>query len=179
MLIFTKKEIMPIPESQYIIRQFSPEDVEQYKFMRLEALRQERGVFGNSYENEAAFPREQWIARLVNPKGAYFGLYCDDELIGITGVIVTDEEKPDEAYMTHSYIRKEYRGKGCSRILYEARLEWAKKHQIKCLKIGHRASNLVSKAANQHYGFTYTHSEPRTWPDGQTEDMLYYELALQ
>lgn len=169
---------MALPEKQYTIRQFLPEDVEQYKFMRLEALQLESGMFCNRYEYEAAFLQEQWIARVANPNGACFGLYYGDELIGITGIVVTDEEKPDEAYMTQSYIRKVYRGKGLSKILYEARLEWAKKHQIKCLKISHRASNLVSKAANQHYGFIYTHSGSNVWPDGQTEDMLYYELML-
>jgi GNAT superfamily N-acetyltransferase len=166
------------PEIQYTIRQFFSKDVEQYKAMRLEALQLNCGMFGNSYEYEAAFPQEQWIARVSNPNGACFGLYYSDELIGITSIIVADEEKPDEAYMTQSYIRKEYRGRGLSRLLYEARLEWAKAHQIKCLKIGHRANNLASKAANQHYGFNYTHAEPRNWPDGNTEDMFFYELVL-
>jgi RimJ/RimL family protein N-acetyltransferase len=167
-----------MPENQYTIRQFMPEDVEQYKSMRLEALQQDRGMFCNSYEYEASFPQEQWTARLSNPDRACFGLYCGNELIGITGIVVADKEKPDEAHMTQSYIRKEYRGKGLSILLYEARLAWAKAHQIKCLKIGHRASNLASRAANQHYGFTHTHSEPNTWPDGKTEDMFYYELIL-
>lgn len=170
---------MSLPEKQYTIRQFLPDNVVQYKSMRLEALQLEAGMFGNSYEYEVGLPEEQWLARLANLNGACFGLYYGDELIGITGVVVADEEKPDEAYMTQSYIRKVYRGKGLSKLLYEARLEWAKAHQIKCLKIGHRAGNQASKSANQHYGFRFTHSEPRTWPDGKVEDMFYYELALQ
>lgn len=169
---------MNLQEIQYTIRQFLPEDVAQYKSMRLEALQQDGGMFCNSYEYESTFLQEQWIARIANPNGACFGLYYGDELIGITGIVVTDEEKPDEADMTQSYIRKIYRGKGLSKLLYEARLEWAKAHQIKCLKIGHRAGNQASKSANQPYGFKYTHSEPHTWPDGKTEDMLYYELVL-
>lgn len=169
---------MTLPEKQYTIRQFLPEDVEQYKSLRLEALQMDSGMFCNKYENEAAFPREQWLARLSNPNGACFGLYYGDELIGITSIIVSDKEKPDEACLTQSYIRETHRGKGRSKMLYEARLAWAKAHQIKCLKVGHRASNLASKAANQHYDFIYTHSERNTWPDGKTEDMLYYELML-
>jgi GNAT superfamily N-acetyltransferase len=170
---------MSLPKKQYTIRQFLPEDVAQYKSMRLEALQLDCGMFGNSYEYEAGFPQEQWLARVNNPNGACFGLYYGDELIGITGVVVTDEEKPGEAYMTQSYIRRVYRGKGLSKLLYEARMEWAKAHQIKYLKIGHRASNHASRSANQHYGFIYTHSEPRTWPDGTIEDMFYYELVLR
>lgn len=170
---------MNLPEKKYSTRQFLPVEVAQYKSMRLEALQLDRGMFGNSYEYEAAFPEEQWLARITNPNGACFGLYYGDELIGITGIVVANEEKPDVAYMTQSYIRQAYRGRGLSKLLYEARMEWAKAHQIKCLKIGHRASNQASRSANQHYGFIYTHSEPRTWPDGNTEDMFYYELVLQ
>jgi GNAT superfamily N-acetyltransferase len=177
MLIFTKRN-HDSTRKHFTIRQFSPEDVAQYKSLRLEALQLECGMFCSSYSREAAFSHEQWVARISNPNCAYFGLYNEDELIGITGIVITDEERPTEAFMTHSYIRKEYRGQRLSRILYEARLEWARTHQIKCLKVGHRVSNLISKAANQYYGFNYTHSEPNTWPDGQTEDMLYYELML-
>lgn len=169
---------MSVSEKQYTIRLFGASDVEPYKAMRLEALQLERGMFGNSYEYEAGFPDGQWLARVCNPVGACFGLYYGDELIGITGIVVTDHERPAEAYMTQSYIRKVYRGKGLSKMLYDARLEWAQHHGIDTLKIGHRKSNITSKAANQHYRFTFTHAESRTWPDGITEDMMYYERHI-
>jgi GNAT superfamily N-acetyltransferase len=169
-------ESLPI---QYTIRQFTTDETEQYKAMRLEALQLAKGMFGNSHEYEAAFTPEQWLARVNNPSGACFGLYYGDELIGITGIVVTDTGKPEEAYMTQSYIRAAFRGKGLSKILYEARFNWARNHGIKTLKIGHRRSNLSSKAANQRYGFQYTHAEERTWPDGVSEEMLYYELKLK
>ncbi|RYG44765.1 MAG: GNAT family N-acetyltransferase [Chitinophagaceae bacterium] len=163
---------------KYTIRQFTSADLEAYKSMRLEALQLACGMFGNSYETEADFPEAQWLARIDNPLGGCFGLYYGEELIGITGIVVSDPDTPDAAYMTQSYIRAAYRGKGLSAILYDARLQWAREHGIKRLKIGHRKSNAASKAANQRYGFTYTHSEPRQWPDGRDEDMLYYELIL-
>lgn len=165
-------------EKQYTIRQFTTADLDSYKSMRLEALQLERSMFGNSYEYEASFAEGQWLARINNPVGACFGLYYGEELIGITGIVVTEPKQPQEAYMTQSYIRQVYRGKGLSKILYDIRMDWARTHGIRTLKIGHRANNTTSKAANQHYGFTYTHSEPRTWPDGATEDMLYYQLDL-
>ncbi len=162
----------------YSIRQLMPADVDTYKAIRLEALQKEPGNFGNSYATESAFPEETWIARLANPDGACFGLYHENMLIGITVIVVTDKYKPQEAYMTQSYIRKEHRGKGLSQLLYNARINWAKQHSIKRLIIGHRETNIVSKRANQHFGFVYSHSEPRTWPDDATENMLYYHLDL-
>lgn len=162
---------------EYHISQFRPEDVDLYRSMRLEALHLEPGMFGNSHAVESAFGPEQWLARLTNPFGACFGLYYGDDLIGITG-ISGEKDKPEEAYMTQSYIRKAHRGKHLSRMLYEARFNWARARGIKRLIIGHRASNITSKAANQRFGFRYIYSQSRQWPDGATEDMLYYELML-
>ncbi len=169
---------MASSETSFSIRQFHAEDVEIYKAMRLEALQLEAGKFGNSYAFEAAFPDEQWRTRVNNPLGACFGLYYGDELIGITGIVIVDPEKPQEAYMTQSYIRAPFRGKGLSGMLYSARFGWARNHNITTLHIGHRRSNILSKAANQRYGFEYTHAEMRTWPDGAEEEMLYYTLNI-
>ncbi|MBS1772160.1 MAG: GNAT family N-acetyltransferase [Bacteroidetes bacterium] len=161
----------------YTVRQFKPEELETYKAIRLEALKMEHGKYGNSYEYELAMPETEWIDRISNPLHARYGLYAADTLIGLTGIII-NKDNPTEAYMTQSYIRKEHRGKGLSAMLYNARINWAKEHGVKRLVISHRKSNVASKAANQKFGFKYTHSEDRTWPDGVTEENLFYELML-
>lgn len=164
--------------NNYNIHQFRPEEFERYKRMRLEALKNEPGMFGNSHAFESGFTDRQWIERITNPDGACFGLYCDQELIGITSIII-DKEKPDEAYMTQSYIEKAYRGIGLSKILYQTRIKWASQRNLKRLTIGHKESNVASKNANQHFGFKYTHKEIRHWPNGSIEPMVYYELKLE
>jgi RimJ/RimL family protein N-acetyltransferase len=169
---------MQAVEPIYTIQRFTPANVEAYKAIRLEALQTEPGMYGNSYAMEAAFTDEQWMDRIMKPGQARFGLYAGDELIGLTGIIIEDEEKGD-AYMTQSYIRQEHRGQKLSRLLYEARMAWARANGIRRLIISHKATNYASKAANQRFGFCYTHSESRTWPDGSTEDNLFYELILK
>lgn len=164
--------------SSYTIRQFTAADVSIYRAIRLEALQTEPGFFGNSYATELAYANEQWLARITNPYGACFGLYHLNDLIGITAIIILDKDKAHTAYMTQSYIRPAHRGKGLSKLLYNARLQWAREQGIVRLLIGHRRSNISSMKANQKFGFRYTHSESRTWPDGITEDMLHYELLL-
>lgn len=163
--------------ASYTIRQFSIADVDAYKRIRLEALATEPGMFGNSYAMEVALPQEDWINRISLPSNARFGLYCNNELIGLTGIII-NAAKPTEAYMTQSYIHKAHRGKGLSAMLYDARIAWARDNSVATLTISHRKSNLVSKAANQHYGFIYHHTESRTWPDGVTEDNICYTLNI-
>jgi RimJ/RimL family protein N-acetyltransferase len=167
------------PASPYSsIRRFLPEDLELYKAIRLEALQLEPGMFGSNYAREAAFTDQQWLDRINGQNSDCFGLFCGDSLIGVTGIVI-DKDDPTLAHMTQSYIRKEHRGKGLSRLLYEARLAWAaERPQVKRLRIGHRESNHISKAANQHYGFKYVMREPSDWPDGGREDTLYYELVL-
>lgn len=158
----------------YHIRQLQENEAPLYKSMRLEALRLESTMFRRPHAEEAALPDEVWLERMKHP-GAVFGLFANDTLIGITGVKLLDDQV---GYLGQSYIRKEYRGLGLSAMLYQARIAWAKKLQLKQLQVGHRESNLVSKAANQRCGFKYSHREPSSWPDGSTEDVLYYVLDL-
>lgn len=161
----------------YTIRQFQADEWEQYKAIRLEALQLEPGKFGNTHATEAAYEDFIWKDRLASEKNACFGLYNVQELIGLTSIFC-ESELWEDAYMTQSYIKQAHRGIGLSKMLYDARLRWAKEKGIKKLIIGHRESNLVSRAANQRYGFQYTHRVARSWPDGVDEDMVYYSLLL-
>ena len=161
----------------YIIKQFEASQLERYKCMRLEALKLEPGMFGSAYATESNFTAEQWRHRVVNNNSACFGLYHQDELIGITG-IVADREDVTRGLMTQSYIRKAYRGRGLTGLLYDARITWARAHGLQTLRIGHKESNLPSKAANQRHGFHFVYREPGNWPDGSIEDTLYYDLEL-
>ena len=165
-------------DSQFTIRIFLPEDIELYKAIRLEALQLEAGVFSSNYKLEAGFTDEKWLTRIEGERSACFGLFCGEELVGVTGIVI-DWNDDELAHMTQSYIRKQHRGNGLSRMLYDTRLVWAKQHAgLKRLRIGHRQSNLISKTANQHYGFKYIYREATLWPDGSEEDALYYELEL-
>lgn len=163
--------------TEYTIRKFSVSDLQAYKAIRLEALLKEPGIFGNSYALESSFAEDEWMNRVAGNMNACFGLYHLGELVGVTGIYI-DADKPANAYMTQSYIRSAHRGKRLSRMLYDARINWAKSNGVKYLQIGHKESNLISKAANQHYNFKFTHREMRDWPDGSREDMLYYMLEL-
>jgi len=164
-------------DRHYTIRPFLESEVMLYKAMRLEALQIEAPVFGSTYEREVAFNEHQWMERITNKGAGCFGLFCNDELVGITGLHI-DGDDSSLAHMTQSYICKAHRGKHLSRMFYDIRIKWANNHQLKTLRIGHKESNIISKAANQRYGFTYVYSEPHIWPDGSKENILYYELVL-
>lgn len=109
-----------------------------------------------------------------------FGLFDGEQFIGITAVF-TDrgDASGATAHLAMSFIKPEYRGKGFSRMLYGARLEWVAAHpKFNKIVVSHRASNEASRRANQRYGFMPTGSEPHLWPDGETEDQVFYEKRL-
>lgn len=165
-------------QGDYILRQFEPNDWSVYKAIRLEALQKEPMFFGSSYERESAEADEQWKNYVSNPIMAFWGLYLGDNCIGLTG-ISEYWNQPDSLVLRGSYIQKEHRQKGLSSLFYQARLQWAAKQQgFKRIIVSHRASNEASKASNQKFGFKYTYTEDKKWPDGKVEGHVFYELPL-
>ncbi|WP_172277937.1 GNAT family N-acetyltransferase [Chryseobacterium sp. LAM-KRS1] len=158
----------------YLIRQLNDSEFLLYKQMRLEALKTEPAMFRITHPSETKLTDEEWLARIKEPR-AVFGLYLMDELVGMTSIVLLNDA---EAYLGQSYIKREHRGKGLSALFYKSRIAWALKKQLKKLSISHRESNIASKMANQKFGFHYTHTEPCNWQDGQSENVLYYELKL-
>lgn len=161
----------------YGIRHFDAPEWPAYKAMRLEALQSEPAFYGSTYAAEAQRTDEDWEQLISNPRAASFGLYHGNELVGITGIVALRDE-PMHAKLVASFIREAHRRKGLSSLLYEARIHWARDRRFEKLIVSHRASNVASKRANQHFGFQYTHTEPCEWPDGNTEDHVFYELVL-
>lgn len=169
MTIYTK--------DHYSLRRFLPADWAIYKIIRLEALKNDPAVFGSNYDKEFKYEDEEWRSILENPERAFFGLFHDNTLIGVTGV-ARKKDKEDEVILVASYIHRTHRGKGLSELFYKARLDWARNNGYKHVIVSHRISNEASKAANQKHGFRYTHSEKEIWPDGIEADQLYYVLDL-
>ena len=162
---------------EFTLRRLALADWTLLKNVRLEALSKEPKVFGGSLVNESSLPDDYWKNGLSELGKAYFGLFSDEDCVGLTGIF-RHRELSDAAILVASYIRKAHRGKGLSSLFYEARIDWAKVNQVKKIIVSHREGNVVSKAANQKFGFVYTHSEDKVWPDGEADQNVFYELNL-
>lgn len=163
------------------ITQLREPDWPIYKAVRLRALQSDPGVFGSTYVREANFPDAEWQSRLVNPDSGVFVLFDGDAPIGMTGVGM-DKKPPGstQAILWGSWLDPAYRGRGLSREMYRARLDWAARHPAcETIIVSHRGSNDRSKAANQKQGFVFTHRTRRVWPDGVEDDQLYYALPIK
>lgn len=165
---------IPAEMGVYKIRQLHENEFLLYKMLRLEAIAEEPSMFRCTLPAETALSENDWKERIKCPR-AVFGLFENESPIGMTSIIALDAHI---GYLGQSYIRKEYRGIGLSALLFKARMLWAAEMKIKRLTISHRESNLISKAANQRYGFKYSHRESASWQDGAQEDVLYYVLDM-
>ncbi len=168
---------MEYSKSGYSLRRLWPADWRSYKSIRLDALATNPGVYGSNLLRESGFPDEQWQQRLAQSGGAFWGLFFEKELVGLTGVF-NDPEHPEEAKFIASFIRPLHRGKGLSALFYAARIDWAKENALERVTVSHRAGNESSRAAILRAGFRFTHSENQRWPDGQDAEHLFYTLEL-
>lgn len=163
------------------VRLFTPDEWMFYKQIRLRALQADPGVFGSNYEKEAADPDSRWQAGVSDPETVgIFGVFKGDELIGMTGIVLLrDDPTRQNAKLWGSWIDPAARGQGVSVLMYQARLDWARRHPtVRRIIVSHRQSNLASMRANQKHGFQKTHTEDHVWPDGVSEPQVFYELRI-
>jgi RimJ/RimL family protein N-acetyltransferase len=162
------------------VRALEPSEWEIFRDLRLEALRAAPGAFSLSYNEVVAWSPENWQSETKGPDHQVFGLFDDERLIGITGVFTYRGDPTGQtALLAMSFILPSYRGRGLSRMFYDARLAWIRSQpQFRHILVSHRKSNEISRRANQQHGFVQTKSVPHTWPDGDTEDEVFYELEI-
>ncbi len=162
------------------IRPLDVAEWSQLRDLRLRALEDAPGAFAVTYEEAAHRSESDWRTMITNPSRRIFGLFDGDKLIGITGVLTSSEDPSDTAMLVMSYIDRAYRRRGLSSMFYEARLAWARAQpKLVRVVVSHRESNEASRRANQRHGFIATGQiTPRVWPDGATENEVFYELRL-
>jgi RimJ/RimL family protein N-acetyltransferase len=162
------------------VRALSTSDWAALKEIRLRALRTERGLFFSTPEAEQHDTDDQWRERTQNPNRQMFGVFDGARLVGMTGVITArDDPSGETAMFISSYLMPEYRGRGLTRLMYEARLQWVNAQgRYRRVEVSHRRSNEISRRAIRRFGFVHTKSISATWPDGTVDDEVLYELVL-
>lgn len=161
------------------VRQFKPDDWMVVREVRLNALRDRPGSFAVTAETAEAVTEEEWRQFLENKQQTVFGLYAETGLIGITAIFI-DRDDPSGAtgLLGMTWLKPAWRGKGLSRLIYEARIEWARARALTRVRVSHRDGNEPSRRAMIAHGFTYTGRTSVRWPDGQDADEIHYELRL-
>jgi RimJ/RimL family protein N-acetyltransferase len=163
-----------------VIRALEPSEWDAFRNIRLNALRDAPGVFAMTYEAAAAWSPQDWQAEAKGADHQVFGLFDGEQMIGLTAAFTWRGDPTGQtALLAMSFILPQYRGRGLSRLFYEARLAWiGAQSQFRRVLVSHRKSNEASRRANQRHGFVQTTTVPHVWPDGVTEDEIFYELEI-
>ena len=163
------------------IRRLNEDDWLEFSQVRLKALQTDPNVFGSNYEKESQMTETDWRSRLQTKDNAIFLIYEDETPIGMTCVSVDRNDATKKtALLWGSWLALHFRGKGLSELMYQTRIRWAKRQPtVEKIIVSHRASNLLSKYANQKHGFVTTHKNEKVWTDGATEDEIFYELKIK
>lgn len=115
----------------YEIRPIGPEDIERYRHLRLQGLKEHPDAFGETPEHFTSVASEALVERLkVSEKLGGFILVAqnhEQKFVGTVGLAVTDSEKTaHRAILWGMYILPEARGAGLARFLVEECLIRAK-----------------------------------------------------
>ena len=70
----------------YEVRVLAVADADDYRRVRLDALRLHPDAFGSAYEDEAMLERSQIIERLAAPGFTRYGGFAGDDLVGLAGL---------------------------------------------------------------------------------------------
>jgi RimJ/RimL family protein N-acetyltransferase len=166
-----------IAKGNFSLRLLPPSQWEDYRSIRLEALKTNPELFGSNYYDEETYSESDWRSLLENGSRAIFALYHEESLIGLSGVKLKNDDNTT-AVLFASFIKTPYRGKGLSRLFYQARIGWAREKQCKSIIVSHRVGNTLSKAANKRFGFKFSNTEEVNWGNGVRADGLVYVLEL-
>lgn len=160
------------------IRPLLPSEWEIFRDLRLLALKSAPGMFESTYAQAAARTEADWRALLSAERQQIFGMFDSDKLVGIAGVF-TAKDDPASAHLVMDFILPEYRGQGLWQQMYAARLDWARNRKaFRRAIVAARESNAPSLGTMRAAGFAQTRRESHTWPDGVTEDEIWFELRL-
>ena len=162
------------------IRALELSEWKTFRDFRLASLKSTPGVFSLSYDEATKWSPQEWQAEMKGPGHQVFGLFDEKSLIGITAAFTYRGDPTGQtALLAMSSISLPYRGRGLSSMLYDARLAWIRAQpQFRRVLVSHRKSNEASRRANQRHGFIQTKEVPRSWPDGEIEDEVFYELEI-
>ncbi len=161
------------------VKKLEKNDWRAYKALRLEALGLHPDVYGGTLQDALQTSDSDWQQVLDRQDQAYFGLYEGGELIGCGGVFMQDAASKT-GMLIGGYIRAQYRGRGLSHMIYEARIGWTKESGLyDRLVVGHRKGNEASRRANQVFGFKYIGEEDYLFGDGTRATHLQYEMRIK
>ena len=141
------------------IRRLEVADVEDYRAIRLAALRTEPESFGALYEVEAALPVETFVERLAS--GIVLGAYAGGRIVGVAGFRrETGAKERHKGVVWGVYVQRAARGQGVAAALIAGIIAVALPI-VEQLTLSVVQGNDAAIALYRRHGFTVYGIEPR------------------
>jgi ribosomal protein S18 acetylase RimI-like enzyme len=164
------------------VRDVTVDDAEEFRALRLRALREEPEAFGSSWEEESQRSLEQTIARLQASDTIALGGFDDaGKLVGMVRLWREDGIKTHhKANIISMYVAPEVRGLGLGRMLLDAAIARARATPgIEQLVLAVVTVNAPARSLYRAAGFEVYGVEPRALKLGERYlDEEYMMLIL-
>ena len=141
------------------IRRLRVADVEDYRTIRLAALRTEPEAFGSVYDIEVTRPVDSFVERLAS--SIVLGAYAGERIVGVAGF--RQEIGPKERHkgvVWGVYVQPDARGQGIAASLI-AGIIYAARNIVEQLTLTVVQGNSAAIALYRQFGFTVYGVEPR------------------
>ena len=156
------------------IRKLNIEDLNQYRNIRLELLKNAPTNFGSSFEEESQFDRKMWVNRLSKETISVFGAF-DTELVGIVLTVENPRSKMKHiASINSMYVKEKYRSLKIGDKLVKHALEYLKNKDVEQVILSVVTSNLPAVKLYENNGFVHYGTEIGTIK----YENEYYDLYL-
>jgi ribosomal protein S18 acetylase RimI-like enzyme len=166
-----------------ILEQLSSRLIQEFKTVRLRALRDSPSAFGSTYGKESQLSDEDWLKRATtwNSNGGvcYIGMDKSEPC----GIIASffDKADPQKAHVASMWVAPAYRRTGLGTTLMDAVERWARGHGAVELRLMVTSNNSVATAFYQRLGYIFTgNTEPYPNDPALVEyEMVKYLRTLQ
>jgi len=158
------------------IRQLTPTDAENYRTIRLEALKNKPEAFSSSYEDEVEFSVEKYRGRFNNDHTYTFGAFEGGNLVGtVTLICETRKKIRHRATIVAMYVKPDQRKSGVGKSLMNVAINKAKElEKIEQIYLAVTVGNDPAKRLYTSLGFV-TYGVDR---NGLKIDGTYFDEEL-
>ena len=159
-----------------VVRQLKRSDLEDYKKIRLNALKNDPEAFGSSYEEESIFSDEQFLRRFKRETAYIFGAFVAGEIVGLCSLSFQPRKKMEHRADIHQmYVEPFMRNKGIGRALIEKVLEMAtSREETEQIYLTVVDTNAAAKRLYETFGFKTYGVEKRA----MKYNGVYYDHVL-
>lgn len=163
------------------LRTLTPDDAEQFRTLRLNALQNAPYAFASSYEEEIDNPVDNFRNRLKDPLNTIFGAFDDTRLVGMVGFRREDKLKlRHRAWIWGVYVEPNYRGSGLTRQLMTMAIDHARQFpELVYIYLSVNAANQPARKIYQSLGFEiYGYEKKALFVNGEFQDEEWMALNL-